>query len=174
MLESCANLQSLFNTAYRKAFFNILCNIALLADLWSLFYLVANACYLMLTNEGKASLLSLVTKRRYRNLQSYLPNQNFKTLLAIKVSKNQKQIFQAKLLPKNKPTNLFFYPDKQSGQKNTFVGLYFGRTFGWKLCFYFLPTFSRYQSQGTTVVGTLVNDIRIMKSFEAHCSGMNL
>ena len=31
--------------------------------------------------------------------------------LEIKVSKNQKHIFQPKLLPKNEPTNLFFYPD---------------------------------------------------------------
>ena len=30
----------------------------------------------------------------------------------VKVSKNRKQIFQPKLLPKTEPSNFFFYPDK--------------------------------------------------------------
>ena len=34
---------------------------------------------------------------------------------SLKVSKFRKQIFQPKLLPKNEPTNLFFYPDYLSG-----------------------------------------------------------
>ena len=88
MLESCANLQSLFNTAYRKAFFNILCNIALLADLWSLFYLVSKYCYLMLTNEGRTKALlfcffPLLGNEKTVSKPSALPNQNFKMLWAI-------------------------------------------------------------------------------------------
>ena len=34
---------------------------------------------------------------------------------SVKVCKFQKQIFQPKLLPKNEPTNWFFYPDYLSG-----------------------------------------------------------
>ena len=59
----------------------------------------------------------------------------------LKVSKFQKQNFQPKLLSKNKPTNLFFYPDYLPGQKNKFDGSLFARSFGWKICFRFLLTF---------------------------------
>ena len=40
----------------------------------------------------------------------------------LKVSKNRKQIFQLELLPKTKPSNFFFYPDKYSYNsiKNTY------------------------------------------------------
>ena len=61
---------------------------------------------------------------------------------ALKVSKFRKQIFQPKLLPKNKPMDLFFYPDDYlSGLKNKFDGSVFGRSFGCKICFWFLLTF---------------------------------
>ena len=65
-------------------------------------------------------------------------------LLQLKVSKFRKQIFQPKLLPKNKPTKLFFYPDYLSGYKNKFDGSVFGKSFGWKICFRFLLTFNRH------------------------------
>ena len=48
----------------------------------------------------------------------YLTRINFLNLIIaifnslLKVSKNRKQIFQPKLLPKTKPSNLFLYPDK--------------------------------------------------------------
>ena len=55
----------------------------------------------------------------------------------LKVSKFQKQIFQPKLLPKNEPTNLFFYPDYLSGYKNKFDGSVFGRSLAGKIVFDF-------------------------------------
>ena len=59
----------------------------------------------------------------------------------LKVSKFQKQIFQPKFLPKNEPTNSFFYLDYLPGEKNKFDGLVFGRSFGWKIGFLFLLSF---------------------------------
>ena len=38
-----------------------------------------------------------------------------KVIIYMSCSELEKQIFQPKLLPKNKPTNLFFYPDYLSG-----------------------------------------------------------
>ena len=40
-----------------------------------------------------------------------MKNGTFENWGFVKVSKNRKQIFQQKVLPKNEPTNLFFYPD---------------------------------------------------------------
>ena len=68
------------------------------------------------------------------NISRYLSQHKMtatKNLFVLKVSKFRKQIFQPTFLPKNKPTNLFFYPDYLSG------------SFGWKICFRFLLTFSR-------------------------------
>ena len=59
----------------------------------------------------------------------------------VKANKFRKQIFQIEFLPKKEPTNLFFYPDYLSGEKNKFDGL---TGFGWKICFRFLLTFVRF------------------------------
>ena len=62
----------------------------------------------------------------------------YQIIWPLKVSKFRKQIFQPKLLPKNEPTNLFFYPDYtyQDRKTNSMVQ-FFGRSFGWIFFFDF-------------------------------------